>query len=162
MNYCYNDIEQTNGERLYSDVVMRNQISCKVNTGNAGNWYSWPASTAGGQSSTKEPNSVCPRGWQLTTNTATDVKSFDHLIRTAYDISETNSDSRIRSLPMSFVRSGGYGLGSLNNRGSIGYYWSAVASSSLGAYYLGFSSYGLYPQDGNNKYYGFSVRCVSR
>ena len=119
-------------------------------------------STAGGQSSSREPNSICPKGWQLTTNTATDVKSFDYLIRTTYNIQETDSDSRVRPLPMSFIRSGDYSLGSLNHRGSYGYYWSAVASSSTRAYNLRFYSGYLLPQNGGNKYYGFSVRCVSR
>ena len=162
MGYCYDEVERTNGEILNSGSYMSYQDSCGPNVGNAGNWYSWSASTAGGQSSSKEPNSICPKGWQLTTNTATDIKSYYYLIRTAYNISEDNNDSRIRPLPMSFIRSGLYYLGSLNNRGSYGYYWSAVASSSTGAYFLYFSSGSLNPQSGDNKYAGFSVRCVSR
>ena len=63
---------------------------------------------------------------------------------------------------MSFIRSGLYNLGSLRSRGSYGSYWSAVGYSSTGAYSLGFNSGYLGPQDGNVKYYGFSVRCVSR
>ena len=161
-NHCANELEQTNGELLNSNSYMANQLSCKPNTNNSGNWYSWSASTAGGQSSTKEPNSICPRGWQLTTNTATDVKSYYYLIRTAYNIQETNSDSKIRPLPMSFIRSGYYRLGSFNYRGSYGYYWSAVGYSSTNAYYLVFHSGYLFPQGGDNKYVGFSVRCVSR
>ena len=159
---CLEDITQTNGELLTSGSNMMNQTSCKADTGNAGNWYSWSASTAGGQSSSKEPNSICPKGWQLTTNTATDSKSYYYLIRTTYNIQETDSDSRVRPLPMSFIRSGNYTLGSLNLRGSYGRYWSAVGGSSTGAYYLDFRSGYLNPQNASNKSYGFAVRCVSR
>ena len=162
MSYCFNEVENTAGKLLSSNSTMQNQLSCKAATGNAGNWYSWSASTAGGQSSSKEPNSICPKGWQLTTHSSTDVKSFYALIRTTYNIQETDSDSRIRPLPLSFIRSGYYYLGSLSNRGSYGYYWSAVAYHSTYAYYLDFYSGRLYPQDGYSKYYGFSVRCVSR
>ena len=162
IGYCFDEVERTNGEILNSGSFMSHQKSCNPNTNNSGNFYSWPASTAGGQSSSKEPNSVCPRGWQLTTNTATDVKSYYYLIRTAYNIQETDSDSRIRPLPLSFIRSGNYNLGSLNNRGSNGNYWSAVGNSSTNAYNLNFNSGNLNPQNGNNKYNGFAVRCVNR
>ena len=120
-NHCIGQIEDTSGELLMSGSHMHNQVSCKPDTNNSGNFYSWPMSTAGGQSSGKEPNSICPRGWRLTTNTATDIKSYYYLIRATYNIQENGSDSKIRPLPMSFIRSGDYSLGSLNGRGSLGF-----------------------------------------
>ena len=62
MTYCYNDIEISNGQILLSNSIMLDQISCKPNTGNAGNWYNWIASTVNGGSSS---NSICPKGWTL-------------------------------------------------------------------------------------------------
>ncbi|MBR5676518.1 MAG: leucine-rich repeat protein [Paludibacteraceae bacterium] len=41
-----------------------------------------------------------------------------------------------------------------------GYYWSATPSGTNYAYSLSFYSYGLYPQDYNYRYCGFSVRLV--
>ena len=162
---CPNDTETTEGQILNSGNVYVDQISCRANIGNAGNWYSWPSSTAGGsKDSGNELNSICPRGWQLTVNAATDPKSYYYLIRTAYNIQESK-DERIRLLPMSFVRSGLYDQGSLNNRASHGGYWSSTANYSNRAYRLDFSSGSLNPQnyDGyGNKNRGFSVRCVSR
>ena len=161
-NHCINDIESTHGELLTSGSNMTNQISCTPNTNNSGNFYSWSMSTAGGQSSSKEPNSICPRGWQLITYSSTDTRSYHYLIRTTYNIQETNSDSKIRPLPISFIRSGDYDLGSLNGRGSVGYYWSAVGVSSTSAYRLRFDSGNLLPLYSTDKYNGFAVRCVSR
>ena len=63
-----------------------------------------------------------------------------------------------------FFPAAGYGNGtSLNDAGSFGYYWSSsLGTSSPGyAYYLGFNSSDVNPQDNYFRYYGFSVRPVS-
>ena len=159
---CPDDMETTNGQILFSGSVLSFQKSCRAMTGNAGNWYSWPASTAGGnKESGNEENSVCPRGWQLTVNAATDPKSYYYLIRTVYNISESK-DERIRLFPMSFVRSGHYNQGSPDDRANDTIYWSSTADGSNYAYYLSSGSGSLSPQRSNLKFYGFSVRCVSR
>ena len=160
---CINDYELTNGDILLSKSVMHFQKSCKPNTGNAGNWYSWPAATAGGsKSSGNELNSICPTGWQLTVNAASDLKSWYYLIRNTYNIQD-NNDSKLLPLPMSFIRSGLYNQGSLNVRANYGNYWSSAVYDSNNAYSLGFYSGYLYPQYGNYyKNFGFSVRCVNR
>ncbi|MDE7134715.1 MAG: fibrobacter succinogenes major paralogous domain-containing protein, partial [Rikenellaceae bacterium] len=49
--------------------------------------------------------------------------------------------------------------GSLGFAGPWGNYWSSVAYSSGGAYYLRFSSSSLSVL-GDSRQYGFSVRCV--
>ena len=48
----------------------------------------------------------------------------------------------------------------LNNRGSLGYYWSSSYYSAALAYYLYFSSSGVGPQSNNSRRYGFTVRAV--
>ena len=64
-----------------------------------------------------------------------------------------------------FVLSG-YRYGSSTGyQGSRGYYWSSAAYSSIFndyAYSLYLSSSSVVPADYNNKYYGFSVRCVAK
>lgn len=51
--------------------------------------------------------------------------------------------------------------GRIWSQGSIAYYWSRTANSSTNAYYLYLNSSGnLYPAYINNRYYGYSVRCV--
>ena len=60
-----------------------------------------------------------------------------------------------------FVLSGWrYGSSTLS-QGSGGIYWSSTAYSSNYAYSLGLNSSSVGPQDGNDKYIGFSVRCVA-
>ena len=163
MGYCDNDYELTNGEILYSHSVMYFQKSCKPNTGNAGNYYSWPASTAGSNiSSGNASNSICPRGWQLTTNTKTDTRSWDYLLVTTYRYS--SNDNQLRLMPTSVPRAGYYLYtgGTLDDRGSSGLYWSGVAYSSTNAYYLHFDSGQLLTQYSYTKSNGRSVRCVAR
>lgn len=50
--------------------------------------------------------------------------------------------------------------GSLSNVGSLGYVWLSSAYSQSRAYYLGFYSSSVYPQDSYSRAYGFSVRPV--
>ena len=140
---------------------MKRQASCNPFTGNSGNWYSWLAATMGGnKSSGNELNSICPKGWMLITNASNDKTSYYHLIRTAYSISDS-SDSKIRPLPLSFIRSGNYSQGSLDNRANLGRYWSSTAFNSSIAYILYFSSGYLNLQNGSySKRNGYSVRCV--
>ena len=68
--------------------------------------------------------------------------------------------SRINGNSIFFPASGfRYGTG-LNNRGSNGCYWSASLSSRTYGYGLNFNSTGVYPANGNDRFYGFSVRAV--
>ncbi len=58
---------------------------------------------------------------------------------------------------------GGNGNGSsVNNAGSNGYYWSSTYNSTTNAYNMNFNSGGVNPQNNNNKYNGFAVRCVKK
>ena len=49
-------------------------------------------------------------------------------------------------------------MASSSHRGSSGNYWSSASYSMAGAYNLNFYSYGVGPQGGGNRAYGFSVR----
>lgn len=58
---------------------------------------------------------------------------------------------------------GGNGNGSsVNNAGSNGYYWSSTYNNTNNAYNMNFNSGGVNPQNNNNKYNGFAVRCVKK
>ena len=61
------------------------------------------------------------------------------------------------------VRSGNVNSGSLRNAGNNGNYWSSTANSSTSnAYNLNFNSGNVNPSNNNNRYNGFSVRCLAR
>ncbi|MDO4747469.1 MAG: hypothetical protein Q4A70_04015, partial [Candidatus Saccharibacteria bacterium] len=69
----------------------------------------------------------------------------------------------LRSYPNNYLYSGYVSGGSLDGRGSYGYYWSSTAFSSNGAYRLTLGRSSVYPgTDRNNKYYGRAVRCLSQ
>ena len=56
---------------------------------------------------------------------------------------------------------GGWGNGSsVSNAGSNGRYWSSTWNSNTNAYNLNFNSGSVNPQNNNNKYNGYAVRCV--
>ena len=133
---------------------------------NGGNWYyPWYAATAGQGTNTASPTisqSICPKGWKLPNGSSNAAPSFQSLA-TAYSIGNDSAGStKLQGAPLSFYYAGYYNSGSLNLT-SNGYYWSASpnTSNSINAYNLGFDSSGVYPQGSNNKYYGFSVRCVA-
>lgn len=128
-----------------------------------GGYYSWHTATAGtGTASvntegTDAPGSICPKGWRLPTS-----NDFAKLER-AYGL----SSSALQATPAPGFKLGGRflnnGGGYFGGKGSYGYYWSSTAYDANRTYYLGFGSSGVNPAyDYGDKYYGRSVRCVSR
>ena len=137
----------------------------------AGNYYSYVAATAGtGASVTtrgdKATDSICPKGFELPTSGSSfnsTPGSFYNLLTNAYNISSnTTGGTAMRSAPLFFVRSGYvYPTRYLSNAGSLGYYWSSVATSSSYAYSLYFNSSNVSPSSDTYRYRGQSVRCVA-
>ena len=132
-------------------------------------------------------DSICPKGWQLPINgpdLAVDSgsfldKSWVNLIKGSYNLinvygtqtadnnrfnSATEPSNRLQEVPLSIILSGYYNWikGTAGYRGDYGGYWASTPSSSTSARSLGFYSTVVRPQDGSNKVYGFTVRCVAR
>ena len=61
-----------------------------------------------------------------------------------------------------FARSGNVNGGTLYNAGSNGNYWSSTVNSDANARNLNFNATNVNPENNNNRYNGFSVRCVAR
>ena len=76
----------------------------------------------------------------------------------------TNKEAPVQTSVLSFLRSGNYnyGTGGLSNRGSNGYYWSSRTYATTGSYDLHFRSAGLGFANGDDKGFGFTLRCVIR
>ena len=151
------------------------------NTGEAAAWnniwyYSWSAATAGSgtadmvTSSGDAQYSICPIGWKLPTNYTNSVstsaqKSWGSLLNT-YGINptwhETTSEWQVlEAFPFNLPRAGYFYLGAFQNTG-YGRWWSSTAQGTATyTYLLHFSTTNVRPQDGNGKYHGFNVRCVS-
>ena len=134
--------------------------------------YNWAAATAqtgaqaaaaGSSGETEVKTSICPKGWRLPSNSGN--YSFSVLMG-SYGLPTTNQSAGYSGQlqnPLNFNRPGFYywSNGALNSRGADGHFWSSVGYSATYAHYLAFYSSGFYPQNGNYKGYGFSVRCVA-
>ena len=69
--------------------------------------------------------------------------------------------TKMESAGCVFLPAAGYRGGSeMVSPGTIGYYWSAMPSSTINTYSVYFSSVSLNPVYSNNRYYGYSVRLV--
>ena len=137
-----------------------------------GNYYSWPAATAGSgnnvSSSGDATDSICPANWRLPLSSSTYNEtpgSFYYLLN-QYSLtsSPTSGNNNITTSPLYFVRSGCVSprISRLSSAGSYGYYWSGWANSSNNAYELYFNSSNVDPSGSNySRFFGFSVRCVA-
>ena len=179
-NYCgsssgitsFNDADCTSAgwTNVSSMTPMDDGTTNTVISGNTynahylvGNFYQWNAATAGtgGTITSQEAtDSICPKGWRLPTSKSSGEYQA---LMAAYNItSNTDSTTRITQSPLYFHPSGNVYSGSLRNAGYYGVYWSSSAySSTNNAYYLYFNSGRVNPSYSNNRYNGFSVRCLA-
>ncbi|MBR3204529.1 hypothetical protein IKF81_02505 [Candidatus Saccharibacteria bacterium] len=112
-------------------------------------------------------DSICPKGWGLPiSGDAQTTKSWINLLFTSYSLQDNDSTSTINAqkTPLSLVYSGYYFWlsGNLDNRGSVGRFWSSTPFSSASAYYLVFDSARLIPQYGGSMPFGLTIRCVGQ
>ena len=148
-------------------------------------YYSWDVATLGsgrsiGTEDTDAPYSICPKGWKL-------PKSGDHTVNdpnkqsgwkrgdsyalaTAYGVNlesayysntSTFFNNAGKGTPANFLRAGYYGGGSFGYGGTRGRYWSSTSygnTSYARNLYFGFGY--VNSADGDDRYYGFSVRCL--
>lgn len=146
-----------------TDGTTNEVISTGNNTYNAhylvGNLYQWNAATAGTGgpiANTNATGSICPKGWQLPFSGNSNSGSFGGLVRSL-------NPTTITQAPYYFNPSGSVSSGSLWGAGSSGNYWSSTARSLNSVVYnLHFASNNLSPSYSNNRYLGFSVRCLAR
>ena len=146
---------------------------------NSGAISGWSQTTAADSSwnSNTEANPVkvtandpCPTGYRVPTRTEwVAVDNNNTVSRTGtFAVGTTEYGSALHYGPDASTKSltlpaAGYRsstLGALNNRGSIGYYWSSTEDGSS-AYYLYFSSSNVSPASNRNRTVGFSVRCIA-
>jgi uncharacterized protein (TIGR02145 family) len=133
------------------------------NTNNAyvdstyGGYYNFYTATAGwgtdSVTSGNSPKDICPKGWRLPTGGSSGE------FQTLY--SNYNSSALMQGEP-NFALSGRVFYGSVYNQGSSGDFWSSTVYSANSAYFLNLNSSYVYPANYNNKYIGFSVRCIAR
>ena len=69
--------------------------------------------------------------------------------------------SRFFSYFLRFSRAENVNSDALNNAGNNGNYWSSTVNSATNARNLNFNSTNVNPTNTNNRYNGFTVRCVA-
>ena len=148
-----------------------------------GNYYTWSAAIAdttyygSTNGHTTVQTSICPAGWHLpygnsgasSPNLGGTSGGFSYLDKqmggtgaNQSSTAGTTQSKKWRVFPNNFLYSGYYSSSSASDRGSCGYYWSSSASNYYGAYRLILYSSDLFPgTNNNNKYFGFTVRCVA-
>ena len=122
-----------------------------------GGYYNFYTATAGwgtdSVTSGNSPKDICPKGWRL----PTDGSSGE--FQTLY--SNYNSSALMRGVP-NFTLSGYVYDGSVYDQGSYGYFWPSTVYNANFAYLLALHSSFINVSGYNNKYNGFSVRCVAQ
>ena len=135
-----------------------------------GSYYSWTAAVAEESTSaytefgTQMPNSICPKGWRLPQSNDYNDGEFTSLV-SAYGWNDVSYEitGNMWNSPLFFGLSGLVYGGSLRNVGSGGDVWSGTVYDDGLAFYLYFGDNGLVrPDDDDDRYRGFSVRCVAR
>ena len=132
--------------------------------------YNWYTATAGSgsyaPSSGSVTASICPSGWRLPYNTATnDFGVLNNAMATGAAGSSTangaaNYPNWLYNGPFQGSLSGYY-YANFGAQGLEGHYWSAGASSNTHATFLYFRPSGVDPGNvGYYKYYGMAVRCM--
>ena len=93
-------------------------------------------------------------------------KSFTTLINTSYSMKDGAgqfSDVGVLSSPLSFIRSGHFGITAevdSSYRGGGGEYWILRSTNTTNSYYLYFDNGSIIVQYTGNRGSGFAVRCV--
>ena len=84
---------------------MTNQLSCRANIRNVGNFYTWYAASTNSQGVLRTENSVCPTGWQIPSSTVDSIKSYYALIAKVY---EAKNGKETIEHPFSLIYTGFY------------------------------------------------------
>ena len=138
-----------------------------------GNYYTWAAAMANTNyytvSSTSEAagTSICPTNWHLPSSNGT-TKEYGTLSQRYGGTGGSQSglgtgdimNNRFRTFPNNFLYSGNFTNWSARSRGSSGLYWSRSEYNDNNACFLRLTSAYLTPSHHDNKYNGFSVRCL--
>ena len=159
-----------NGVTNSSGLTINNMPQGTDQHYHLGNYYSWGAAVAMNNTSAyttqnQDVNqSICPKGWMLpksgTTNTS--AGSFQYLVSQYNWASNSMTNPNMWATPLYFPLAG-YWYGSSEYVAYDGFFWSSVVYSSSTAYTMyGYYSGTVYPATNRHRYYGFSVRCVSR
>ena len=138
-------------------------------TNKYGNFYNWPAATAGTNPSSGDSQyDICPKNWRLPSASTSATTSEFYTMLNNYISTGTWSSTywtgvtttNFTNAPVSLVFSGSY-YETLSNQGSRGWWFSSTAYGSSLAFDLFANSDGLVsPSSDVEKDSGLSIRCL--
>ena len=157
-------------------------VDINVNIYSYGNYYNWYSVTGGRGTYDKIKDNgsmsgdICPKGWHLPSGSGSGEVGY--LTNSLGGYKDSNNVAQrmtsstvpthlemihtVLSFPNNFLRSGGFNVTSINNRGTNGGYWLSTAESRQNAYVFGFNGKYLSPGEvGTAKYRGRAARCVA-
>ena len=128
-----------------------------------------------GSESNLANSSLCPSGWRLPYGSDTqsgdyssDMIALDRAMGGDGAANSTNAASGMsmsyywRKFPNNFIYSGMINGSSISSRGGEGYLWTTTAFSDEKSYGFSINNSYINPGvDSYQKYYGFSIRCIS-
>ncbi|MBR0467628.1 hypothetical protein IJJ53_01835 [Candidatus Saccharibacteria bacterium] len=148
-----------------------------TNTGHSslGNYYNWTVAIASNDSSTltqdtsnnvsnNPKNSICPKGWRLSTisnQSEAMVNSTNEFARLKY-LYNLNVIADVLVPPLYFIKSGYIGDGaSINGLDAKGLYWSSTINNNS-AFDFAFTQNGIFIKDATDRRRGATLRCIAR
>ncbi len=176
-NYYYKHVSVTDWTSCGNSSAQANLSDCTTNWTitapvegehyHVGNYYSWNAATAGTGGEIKEgqaSSSICPKGWRLPAGSG--ITADFGILMSAYGLRTDNGAEddvdKVSLYPLYFIPAGNVSTDGLYYAGYYGYYWSSTPhSNGTYAYNLYFYPDHFASSNGDNRYYGGSVRCVA-
>ena len=126
-------------------------------SGKIGVYYNYCAASAGGictssnSSNGSADRDICPKGWRLPTGGSSGE------FQTLYNAYGNHTDF---TTALSTPLSGNFSGGSASNQGNVGYWWSSTRSYNADMYSLHVAASNVHPQIGDDRSFGFSIRCI--
>lgn len=157
---CFNTVS-------YNDNNLdRTLTQSPTNNDSGSSWYpygvmyNWYTATAGNgtydlKSNTTAVGDICPAGWHLPTGNNGEFVALNNAVSVG-----VSNDSKLRSFPNNFLRSGDYNTTAGSGRGTQGRFWSSTASDNSKAYRFGYDGNSVTANNTYNKWDAFAVRCI--
>ena len=185
-----NDNTNTNST-INPNTTVSNMTGTIQNIYSYGNYYTWAVAIAdtsyySSNNQSVTTTSLCPTGWRLpkggnkTRIESNDDNEFWNLIvdglnnganpanysSSTYPYYTGSAEGTpvsklVRTYPNNFLYSGRADTSSVDNRGSLGVYWSSTANNYSNSYLMSLYGSSVYPGTHSYpKYYGLSIRCL--
>lgn len=125
-----------------------------------GTYYNYCAASAGticaASNFSNASYDICPKGWKMPAGGSNNTAgSYYYLLNTAY-----KSSMKAFQYALSTPLTGYFYNGSATGQNSLGYFWATTRSTNTGMNDMYVNASSVYPASTNDRYYGYSIRCL--